>query len=193
MGRRRHRLDRVDDEVLENLEDLRAVDLDGLGIVGDLESDLRDGTGGRDFDRIEEDFFGGTDRLGANAALGEGEELFRETFGGVAGFLGVGEDGAIALGGAGNRDGAEDRGEEVVEIVRDAAGEEAEGLEAVGFHQLIGRERHLFGVAENDDDTAGFAVRPMKKTELLLEYSSKNKPLLLRLKSLESSCSSGLN
>jgi hypothetical protein len=42
--------------------------------------------------------------------------------------------------------------------VGNAAGEQAEGLEAVGLHELLGREAHLLGVAENDDDAARPAV-----------------------------------
>ena len=71
--------------------------------------------------------------------------------------FGVAEGGVVAVV-FGEGDGAEDGGEEVIEIVRDAAGEQTKGFEAVRLHEFLGCEGHLVGVAEHDDDTAGAAV-----------------------------------
>ncbi len=151
-----HRLEGVDDEVLEDLKNLSAIDADGLDVFGDLEGDFGVGAGGGDLDGVGEDVFRGDDALGAGAAFGEHQELFRETLGGEAGFFGVVEGGVVAVV-FGERDAAEDGGEKIVEVVGDAAGEETEGFEAVGFDELLGGEGHLGGVAENDDDAARFA------------------------------------
>ena len=71
MGRGRHRLQGVDDEVLKHLEDLGAVDQNRVGRGSDFDGDDRDRTGASDFNGIIEDLFDGDDGLDAGAAFGE--------------------------------------------------------------------------------------------------------------------------
>jgi hypothetical protein len=76
---------------------------------------------------------------GRAAALGESEQLEGEVAGAEAGAGGVGDDlvglGVRFLAEAEEGEVADDDGEEVVEVVGDAAGEEAEGLELGGAHE----------------------------------------------------------
>jgi len=71
--RRGHGLDRVDDEVLENLEDLGAIDSDGRDFFGELAVEDGGRAGGGDADGVVEDFGGGEGLSVAGAALGERE------------------------------------------------------------------------------------------------------------------------
>ena len=157
MGFRWHGLQGVDDEVLEDLENLRLVDQDRRDALGHINRNLGIRRGGGDLERVGENFVGCDDGGRAHAALGEREELFREVLCLEARVLGVAEGGGVAVVFAeGNR--AEDSGEEIIEIVGDAADEEAERFAAVGFDELFGREGHLLGVAENNGDAARFTV-----------------------------------
>ncbi len=127
VGRGRHRLNGVEDEVLKNLEDLRAVDGEGIGAGRDRDVDDRGGAGGGEAEGVVKYLLRGDGGAGDDAAFRDEEELLGEAFCGEAGFLGVGERGGV-LRLDGERDGAEDGGEEIVEIVGDAAGELAEGF-----------------------------------------------------------------
>ena len=88
--------------------------------------------------------------------MGEAEEFFGEVFCLQAGVFGVGE-GVRVKRVFREGDAAKNGGEEVVEIVGEAAGELADGFKPIGFDELVGRETHFCGIAEDDDETAGLA------------------------------------
>ena len=139
-----HGIAGVDGEVDEDLFDLAAVgaDVDVVGVELGLEDDVLAEEGAKEVvevvdDLVEVEDFGLDDLLAA-----EGEELACEG----AGACGGAEDfGGFGLG-AGGLFGevvvedfavAADGGEEVVEVVGDAAGEEADGLHFLGLEELL--------------------------------------------------------
>ncbi len=148
-GRIFHCLDAVDDQVLENLVHPAGVDEDGMQIGSDVQSEFRFRSGGGEAGGVAEEVSGIEGLSSGFAAAGKGEELAGERFGGEAGFFAVFERFPIA-GFPGQRDSADDGGEQVVEIMGDASGEESERFHPVAFHQFLGRERHLVGIAENE-------------------------------------------
>ena len=145
-----HGLDGVDDKVLEHLQDLGAIDADRAGVGRDRHFDLHGGTGGGQADRVGENVAGLHDLADSAAATRKSKELLAQGLGREAGALAVFQSRIITVFlGHGNT--AQNGGEEVVEIVGDAAGELAEGREAVRANQLLGREAHLARVPEDDD------------------------------------------
>lgn len=153
LGRVGHGLHGVDDEVLEYLNHLAAVDFDGAGGFVGIECHDDGAAGGGDPDGVAKNIGRTGDREGAaGISLGEGEELAREGFGRHAGGFGVAQFVVIAIV-FGDGDGAEDGGERIVEIVGNATGELTQGVEAIGADEFLGAERHLLRVAEDDDET----------------------------------------
>ncbi len=153
VGRRRHRLERIEDQVLENLQDLRPLDLDRAGAGRRLHGDFRAGSGGGEPGGLLQELLRVADRERVRAALGEHESWLRQVLRRQAGLLRVGQARRVAVV-LGEREAAEDRRQQVVEIVGDPAGQEAERLQAVRLDELLGGEAHLIRVAEDDDDAA---------------------------------------
>jgi len=152
-----HGLDRVDDEVLENLENLGAVDADGAGVRRDVDLHLHGGAERGEADGLGHQFRRLHYLAHGGAALGEGKELLGQRLGGEAGLLAVFQAGEVPVL-LGHRDAAEDGGEQVVEIVRDAAGQLAEEFKTVGPNEFFRRQTHFLGIAEHDDHPGGLAA-----------------------------------
>ena len=152
-----HGLHGVDHEVLEDLQDLRAVGEDVVHAGHHLDHHLGAGAGGGDARGILQHREGGQHRLHGGAALGEGEELLGQTLGGHARILAVLERRVVAIV-LRERDAAEDGGQKIVEVVRDAAGEHAKRFETVGLDEFLGGQGHLQGVAEDNDRAGNPAV-----------------------------------
>src|SRR5690606_31530869 len=105
-------LDGVDDEVLENLHDLAALNAQGADGLGGFEGDGHGAAGGGHAHGVLQQVEGGDGLVnGVAAAFGEGEQLAGEGLGGEAGGLGVVEVVELAVFLRGG-DAAEDGGEE---------------------------------------------------------------------------------
>lgn len=141
MGRGRHRLDRVAHETPEGLRHLVAVDMDGIGALGNPDLDLHGGT----FRRLRgllEQFPGCECRDAAAAAPCESQQAPCEIPGRQGRLLGLGEPGPVA-GVLGQRDRAEYGCELFAELVGEVARDGPEGLRPVRLDQ--GRKKRLFG------------------------------------------------
>src|SRR3954464_400647 len=113
-------------------------------------------------DRVLNQFAYRRGLLNRRAAAGKGEELLREIAGPHRSVLGVIETGAHLVvrrqeeGREGNI--ADDRGEEVIEVVSNSTGEQAELFQRLGFASL-GFIALTFGdVAENKDHAGDFIL-----------------------------------
>ncbi len=157
-----HGLVGVDDEVADDLADLAGIDFRGPEFFaeGEFAPALRAAEG--EADGVLDEFGDGGGLLNRRAAAGEGEELLGEIARAEGGVLGVVQAAAHLVvrredeGGEG--DVADDGGEEVVEIVRNAAGEQAELFQGIGFASL-GFIALTFGdVAEDKDDADDFVL-----------------------------------
>ena len=150
----------IDAEIKEDLFDLGAVAEDGGGGFGRFGSDAD-----ARVDAVAEEALDvGNDLAHVRgfflhrAAAGVAEELFDEfggPGGGLAGTFQAGFDfGFVAVGGEfGEGDVAVDGGEEIVEVVGDAAGDQAQGAHFLGFPELAFEEGDL-GVVTEDPDLA---------------------------------------
>ena len=136
-----HRLAGVLDEVVDHLAHLPLVEIHGGEILGDGELAGEVRAGGREQDRLAQHPGDAADPFDRLAALGEGDELAGQVPGAQRGLGGVVE----GLGGvrvrpgeeAGEVEVAEDDRQQVVEVVREAAGEHADRLELLGAHVLV--------------------------------------------------------
>ena len=150
-----HRLAGVLDEVVDDLAHLPFVEIDGREVLRDVElaGDVR--PGGRELSGLAQhpgDVADAFDRL---AALGERDELPGQVPGAQRGLGGMVE----RLGGVRARPGeearevevAEDDRQQVVEVVREAAGEHSHGFELLGAHVLV-LESLLVGEIPGQDD-----------------------------------------
>ncbi len=162
----------VDDEVHQDLLHLGGVGADGGKRFREAEAEagfFADGEleeGGGVFDQGAK-----VDAFEDEAALaGVGEHLFAEVGGAEGGGFGLVElavgVGALFEGHAGEGEVAEDAGEEVVEVVGDAAGEDAEAFEFLGFLEaafkfatFLFSALALGGVLDDgDEDGRGFGA-----------------------------------
>jgi hypothetical protein len=156
----------VDAEVEEDLFDLGAVAHDAGGCIGGLGADADSGVDAMAEEALDvgDDATHVSGFLFQSAAPRVAEELFDE-FGGAGGGLACALEAGFDLrfvavrGEFGEGDVAVDSGEEVVEVMGDAAGDEAEGAHFLGFAELALEEGDLRMVAEDPDltdDGAGF-------------------------------------
>ena len=156
----RHGLVGIDDQVRHHLADLARIDFrrPQIGAEQELASAVR--AAQREADRVLDEFADRRGLLNRRAAAGEGQELLRQITRAQRGVLRVvqprrhlvvrreeqGSEGDVS----------DDRGEQVVEIVRNPAGEQAELFQGLGFASLGFVALTLGDVAENQHHAGDF-------------------------------------
>ena len=166
----RHRVAGVDGEVHDHLLDLRAVGEHGrqplvgqhrdLDVLADQPPQHRQQRGGHlaevERDRVED------------LLAGEGQELARELGGALGGALDLGQLVGARPGAdppAGDLAVAADHGQQVVEVVRHAAGELADGLHLLRLPELVLQHAALGHVAQHEQVPARQELGPRAHLE----------------------------
>ena len=156
----RHGLIRVHHQIGDDLADLSGVNLGRQEVCpkGKFAPAMAAAQG--EADRVLNQFADGSSLFNGGAATGEGEELLGEIARAHGGVLGVRQPrGQFVVGReeqGGQRDVADNGGQQVVKIVSDSAGQESELLEGLGFAPLRFVALTLGDIPENEDHARDF-------------------------------------
>ena len=163
----RHRVASIEGEVEDNLGELMRIDFDVRRFAAVLQMALHGNVFAKEAKErafhVPDDLVQIEDAILERLAAAEGEELAGEGAGALGGALNFGDlvcDGAFHGSGAEEEIAvAENGGEEIIEVVRDAAGELAEGFHLLRTDHLIVQLLARGDVHERADQAGGLALR----------------------------------